>query len=447
MKTVCHNQLSFANLDSRSVEAEFSAGPMTSDGGSLLLREIDRTTALSSSMSKSLSDRRDKAKVHHGQEELLRQRLFAIAMGYEDGNDHQSLRFDPGLKTAVGSLPETGPALASQPTLSRFENRVRTGELFRLSDALIDAYVGTHPAPRKVIVLDMDATDDPTHGGQQLSFFHGYYDQYMLYPLLIFDGLSGFPVAAVLRAGNAHASKGAAAILKRLIRRLKIAYPKAAILVLADAGFAVPGIYRLLEREKVKYTIGLITNERLRKRAANLVLKAEKEFAKTGEKQRFFGSFYHRAGSWQKSRRVIAKVERLSRGLNTRFVVTNVLFESAAGIYDGIYTGRGDAENRIKELKLHLKADRLSCTRFQANQFRLLLHTFAFVLLWHLRRSLAGTELAMATVDTLRLKLLKIAARVVQSVRRILFAMPRAYPYQRLIATALRNIRQMPLRC
>ena len=191
----------------------------------------------------------------------------------------------------------------------------------------------------------------------------------------------------------------------------------------------------------------MITNERLRKRAANLALKAEEEFAKTGEKQRLFGSFYHRADSWQSSRRVIAKVERLPRGLNTRFVVTNVLFESAAGIYDGIYTGRGDAENRIKELKLHLKADRLSCTRFQANQFRLLLHTFAFVLLWHLRRSLAGTELAMATVDTLRLKLLKIAARVVRSVRCILFIMPRAYPYQRLFATALRNIPQMPLRC
>ena len=446
MKTLCHNQLSFANLDSRSVMAEFSAGPMTSDSGSLLLREIDRATDLASSISRALCDRRDQAKVHHGQQELLRQRLFAIAMGYEDANDHQSLRFDPGLKTAVGRLPETGPPLASQPTLSRFENRVGNCELRRLSDALMDAYVAAHPAPRKVIVLDMDATDDPVHGMQQLSFFHGYYDQYMLHPLLIFDGLTGFPVAAVLRPGNAHASKGATAILKRIIRRLKRAYPKATIVVRADAGFAVPAIYKLLEREKVKYTIGLITNDRLRKRVANLVRKAEKMFAKTGEKQRLFSSFYHRAGSWQRSRRVIAKVERLSRGLNTRFVVTNVL-ESAPGIYDGIYTGRGDAENRIKELKVHLKADRLSCTRFQANQFRLLLHTFAFVLLWHLRRSLAGTELASATVDTLKLKLLKVAARVVQSVRRILFTMPRAYPYQHLFATALQNILQMPLRC
>ena len=359
MKTVCHKQLSFANLHSRSVLAEFSAGPMTSDAGSLLLREIDLATGICSSMSRALCDRRDQAKIHHGQEELLRQRLFAVAMGYEDCNDHQLLRFDPGLKTAVGSLPETGRELASQPTLSRFENHVGNSELRRLSDALLDAYVAAHQGPRKVIVLDIDATDDPTHGHQQLTMFHGYYDQYMLHPLLIFDGLTGFPVASVLRSGNAHASKGAAAILKRVIRRLKRAYPKATILVRADAGFAVPTIYRVLEREKVKYTIGLITNERLRKRAANLVRKAEAGFAKTGEKQRLFGSFYHRAGTWQRSRRVIAKVERLSRGLNTRFVVTNIL-ESAAGIYDSIYTGRGDAENRIKELKVHLKADRLS---------------------------------------------------------------------------------------
>jgi len=446
LKTVCHKQLSFANLHSRSVVAEFSAGLMTSDGGSLLLREIDGATDLSSSMSLALGDSRDQSKVHHGLKELLRQRLFAIAMGYEDGNDHQTLRFDPGLKTAVGTLPETGPALASQPTLSRFENRVGNRELRRLSDALIDAYVAAHPGPRKVIVLDMDATDDPTHGMQQLSFFHGYYDQYMLHPLLIFDGLTGFPIAAVLRAGNSHASKGAAAILKRIIGRLKHAYPEATILVRADAGFAVPAIYSLLEREKVKYTIGLITNDRLRKRVEKLVQKAETEFAQTGEKQRIFGSFYHKAGSWLRSRRVIAKVERLSKGLNTRFVVTNIR-ESAAGIYDSIYTGRGDAENRIKELKVHLKADRLSCTRFKANQFRLLLHTFAFVLLWHLRRSLAGTELAVASVDTLKLKLLKIAARVTQSVRRILFTLPRAYPYQRLFATALGNIQQMMLRC
>lgn len=446
MKAVCHNQLSFANLDSRAVVAEFSAGPMTSDGGLLLLREIDQAIGLATAMSHALCDPRDPAKLRHAQEELLRQRLFAIAMGYEDCNDHNTLRFDPGLKTAIGRLPVTGEALASQPTLSRLENRVSHAELRRLSDVLMQAYLAAHPGGRQLIVLDIDSTDDPTHGQQQLSFFHGYYDQHMFHPVLVFDAVSGFPLAAVLRAGNTHASKGAAAILKRIIRRLKKAHPKATILLRADAGFAVPAIYEMLEREKVRYTIGLITNDRLRERVSFLAQKAEQDFAQSGVKQRLFTSFQHQAGSWQRSRRVIAKVERLSKGLNTRFVVTNILFESAAQIYDGIYTGRGDAENRIKELKLHLKADRLSCTRFKANQFRLLLHTFAFVLLWHLRQNLAGTELATATVDTLRLKLLKIGARITQSVRRILFAMPKAYPYQDLFAAALRSIQFMPLR-
>lgn len=446
MKTVCHKQLAFANLESRSVFAEFSAGPMTSDGGSLLLREIDRKINLSGLISQSLCDPRDPDKVRHGQEELLRQRLFAIAMGYEDCNDHQSLRFDPGLKTAVGRLPETGQELASQPTLSRLENRVENTELRRLGDALMDAYLAAHPGPRELIVLDIDATDDPTHGQQQLSFFHGYYDQYMLHPLLIFDALSGFPLAAVLRPGNTHASKGAVAILRRIIRRLKRVYPEATILLRADAGFAVPALYELLEGEKVKYTIGLITNDRLRERVSQLAETAERDFTATGDKQRIFGSFRHQAGTWDRSRRVIAKVERLPKGLNTRFVVTNLLFETPGQIYDGIYTGRGEAENRIKELKVYLKADRLSCSSFKANQFRLLLHTFAFVLLWHLRQSLAGTELATATVETLKIKLLKIGGRVIQSVRRILFTMPRAYPYQELFATALSNIQLMPLR-
>lgn len=446
METVCHKQLTFANLDSRLLRAEFSTGPLSSDGGSLLLREIDHVAGLVPKMARALCDPRAPGKIRHAQEELLRQRLFAIALGYEDCNDHDTLRFDPALKTAVGRLPESGAALASQPTLSRFENRLTQAELRRLSDALMDAYLAAHPSARKLIAIDIDATNDPTHGQQQLSFFHGYYDQYMYHPLLVFDAVTGFPMAAVLRAGNTHASKGAAAILKRLIRRLKQAYPGATLLLRADAGFALPAIYQLLERENVQYAIGLITNERLHARVTRLKAAAELNYARTGTKQRLFSSFQYRAKSWDRSRRVVAKVERLLKGPNTRFVVTNIRFETAARIYDGIYTGRGDAENRIKELKCHLKADRLSCSAFKANQFRLLLHTFAFVLLWHLRKSLAGTELARATVETLKLKLLKIGARVTQSVRRILFAMPRAYPYQALFATALRNIQSIPLR-
>lgn len=420
---------------------------MTSDGGSLLLREVDRATNLVEQFSRALSDPREPGKVRHSNVDLLRQRIFAIATGYEDCNDHDTLRFDPALKAAVGLLPGADNALASQPTLSRFENRLSASELRRVSDVLFDAYIEAHPKARKLVVIDMDSTDDPTHGQQQMSFFHGYYDQHMYHPLLAFDGVTGFPLAAVLRPGNAHASTGAVGILKRLIRRLKQAYPEAIILFRGDAGFAVPDIYDLLDSEKVLYTIGLITNKLLRKNAKWLSRVAEYRFNQFEKKQRLFTSFQYRAESWKRPRRVIGKVEESSEGSNTRFVVTNIPLASPDQIYDDIYVGRCEAENRIKELKLYLKSDRLSCSRFKANQFRLLLHTFAFVLLWHLRKNLVGTELATATVETLRLKLLKVGALVKQSVRRVLFIMPRAYPYQDQFATALRNIQNMPLRC
>ncbi len=447
MKILCHNQLTFANIDSKPVIAEFSGGMMTSDSGLLLLREVDRATSLVEQFSRALSDPRDPVKIRHGNVDLLRQRIFAIATGYEDCNDHDTLRFDPALKAAVGLLPGADNALASQSTLSRFENRLSASELRRVSDVLFDAYVEAHPKKRELVVIDMDSTDDPTHGQQQMFFFHGYYDQHMYHPLFAFDGVTGFPLAAVLRPGNAHASKGAVGILKRLIRRLKQAYPKATILFRGDAGFAVPDIYDLLDNEKVLYTIGLITNKLLRKNVECLSRLAELNFAQSEEKQRLFTAFQYRAESWKRSRRVIGKVEKSSDGSNTRFVVTNILLPPPDQLYDDVYVGRCEAENRIKELKLYLKADRLSCSRFKANQFRLLLHTFAFVLLWHLRKNLAGTELATATVETLRLKLLKVGALVKQSVRRVLFIMPKAYPHQSQFATALHNIQNMPLRC
>lgn len=446
MKTVCHTQLSFANLKSKSIVATFDGGKMTSDAGCLLLREIDMRIGLVDRIDQAIMDPRVAGKVIHPQSDLLRQRVFAIALGYEDGNDHHTLRLDPALKTAVGRLPDSAPDLASQPTLCRLENRVTRRHLRRLSTALVDAYVAAHPGDRRLIVLDVDATDDPTHGKQQLSLFHGYFDQHMYHPLVVFDGITGHPLAAVLRPGNRHAAYGAAAILKRLIRRLQRAYPRATIVLRADAGFASPTIYRLLERYRVQYTIGLVTNERLKARVDALVTTTQEEHARTAQKQRAFTSFHYRADSWQRSRRVIAKVEQLARGSNIRFVVTSLRFETAQQVYDAIYVGRGEAENRIKELKNHLKADRTSCHAFLANQFRLLLHTFAFVLMWHLRQAASGTELAVATVQTLRLKLLKVGARVCESVRRVVLSLASSYPYQPVFTTVLANIQAMPLR-
>jgi hypothetical protein len=443
METVCHNQLTFESLFSKEVIADFAGGRITSDAGGLLLRELDQRYRLNEKVAECLHDHREAHKVKHDLLTLVRQRLFAIAQGYEDTNDAATLALDPAFKIMAGRAPESSDDLASQPTLSRFENRVTTKDLRRLSDWLLKLYLQTHPGPRKVVFLDMDATDDPTHGNQQLSFFHGYYEEHMYHPLFVFDGHSGFPLAAVLRPGNTHASHRALAVLKRLIKKLKKAYPEALILFRGDAGFAVPALYRYLERQDVRYVIGFITNNRGLAQAAPLLKKAQRQYQETGEKQRLFTSFNYQAESWTRPRRIIAKVEYSRLGPNQRFVVTN-LSRNPQFVYDDLYVLRGDVENRIKELKLDLKADRLSCHRFLANQFRLLLHTAAYCLFWLLRLHLQGTELATAQVNTLRLKLLKIGGRIRETSRRIWVHLASGYPYRDLLAGVLQNLRASP---
>lgn len=443
MTTFCHKQLDFGSLFGKEVWADFEGGRITSDAGALLLSEIDKRYGIADKAAQCIDERREETRIIHELRTLVKQRIFSIALGYEDNNDAGTLRMDPALKTASERLPETGTDLASQPTLCRLENRVGKKDLRKLSEALLDLYLKTHPGPRDLIIVDIDATDDPTHGQQQFSFFHGYYDEHMYHPLLIFDGESGFPMAAVLRPGNTHASHKAGKILKRIIRRLKRAYPEAEIVIRADAGFAVPGLYRLCEQEKVHYLIGLVTNERLKAKGQALLEKARKGFEQSQEKQRLFTSFYYRAGSWKRRRRVIAKAEYTEKGSNQRFVVSN-LYGAPGSLYDAIYIQRGDVENRIKELKVELKADRLSCHLFLANQFRLLLHVFAYSLCWLLRKELRGTELENAQVGTLRVKLFKIGARVKESTRRVWFHLASGYPYKELFTIALRGIRAAP---
>jgi hypothetical protein len=433
MKTVCHKQLEFESLFNKEVTVCFDGGQMTSDGGGLLLREIDKRYNLTHTAANCLRDPRDPNRTRHDTSTLLKQRIFSIALGYEDTNDVDTLRHDPALKVISGKLPEASPGLASQPTLCRFENRVTRKDLRRLSDWLVHLYVKVHPDPRSWIIIDMDATDDPTHGHQQLSMFHGYFDQHMYHPLLLFDGITGFPLGVILRPGNVHASKGAVAILKRVIRKLRKAYPTTSILLRADAGFSIPELYRFCENNRIYYLIGLITNNRLKDKAAGLAAQVQRDFEQTGSKQRSFTSFRYKADSWDRFRRVVAKVEHLEKGLNQRFLVTN-LVSAPQTIYDHVYVLRGEVENRIKELKHEIKADRLSCHRFLANQFRLLLHTAAYCLLWLLRQHLHGTELAQAQMGTLRLKLLKIGGRVRQTTRRIWFHLASSYPYQALFA-------------
>ena len=302
METVCHNQLIFESLFSKEVMADFAGGRITSDAGGLLLRELDQRYRLAENVARCLHDPREGHKVKHDLLTLVRQRLFAIAQGYEDNNDAATLAKDPAFKIMAGKAPESDGDLASQPTLSRFENRVTAKDLRRLSDRLLALYLKTHPGPRKVIVLDMDATDDPTHGKQQLSFFHGYYEEHMYHPLLVFDGRDGFPLAAVLRPGNTHSSHGALAVLKRLIKKLRQAYPEALILFRADAGFAVPALYELSgrpARDPLRYRFH--HQQPALGKDRPLLEKAQRQYQETGEKQRLFTSFSYQAESWDQA--------------------------------------------------------------------------------------------------------------------------------------------------
>lgn len=443
MNAVCHERFELESLFGKKVSGGFDGGSISSDGGSLVLRELDLRYGVTTLLARSLHDGRAANRIHHGLETLLKQRVYGIALGYEDANDHDRLRQDPALKAACGTLPESGRELASQPTLSRLENRVTAKELIRLSRALFALYLQAHPKKRNVVIIDLDSTDDPTHGQQQLSLFHGYYEQHMYHPLLVFDGITGFPMAVALRPGNSHASKGAVGILRRIIRELQRAYPKATILVRGDGGFSIPTLYELCEAMRVHYLIGLISNNRLQEQTAALLDEAAAGFERTGAKQRLFTSFGYQAESWSRQRRVIAKAECMVQGTNRRFVVTNLPGDPQM-LYDRIYSHRGEMENRIKELKNGLAADRLSCHRFLANQFRLLLHTFAYCLLWFLREHLARTPFSTAQVDTLRLHFLKIGTRVVETTRRVWLHLASGYPWRELFLNLIETIRLTP---
>ena len=274
MNTLCHKQLTFGSLFNKEIIADFNGGQITSDAGSLLLRDIDNQHGITSSIAAVLHDPRRPDRIRHDLDTMLKQRIFSIAPGCEDANDATFLRRDPAVKIATGKLPASSSAPASQPTLSCMENGVTRKDIRRLSDCLFNHYLQAHPGKREVIIIDMDSTDDPTHGARQLSLFHGYFGQHMYHPLPIFDGITGFPMAAVLRPGNAHASHGAKAVLKRLVKKLGKAYPGSTILLRADGGFAIPDIYNLCEKERIYYTIGLITNKRLKAKTGELLAQA-----------------------------------------------------------------------------------------------------------------------------------------------------------------------------
>jgi hypothetical protein len=433
VKDCATNKLQFETPTSLALEAAFDGGRLTSDGGLLWLSEVDKELGLCEAMAKHVPEWR-KREGHYSSMTLFKQRVYQIACGYEDQNDSNTLREDPLLKLVCGSLPESGSELASQPTISRFENAVSARACYLMAEALFELYLrerAKNGTPEKVL-LDLDSTDDPTHGDQEGSYYHGYYERHIYHPLLVFDGESAQLITAVLRAGNTHASRGALSILKRIVRRLREAWGQdVQIEIRADAGFAVPEIYEYCEREGIGYTIGLISNPRLEALAQDLLARAKRESEeREGEKVRLVSSGSYQALSWEHSRRVIYKAEVLEKGTNTRFVVTSRSDEPER-LYNW-YVRRGEAEGWIKDFKVAIKADRLSCHRFFANQFRLLLHAAAYWLLDALRRKLVEAGVKRMQLDTLRLLLVKIGGRVRQLLTKVRLHLASGHPGQRL---------------
>lgn len=428
--TDCITQLKFLEVLKTPVVVDFEGGNLTSDTGVLLLRDVDHRLGLTARLARHFQDHRDSAKVRHLALEQFRQRIYQICCGYEDCNDADSLRRDPALKISCGREPETGSDLASQPTLSRFENTPTDRDLKRMNREILSTFLRTRPAPVGRIVIDIDSTDDPTHGQQTFSFYHGFYDQHMFHPLLCYDGQTGDLLAANLRPGNVHAANGVVKMLARIVKKIRKRWPGVGIVVRGDAGFCVPRLYTFCEQQKLGYVLGLITNATLKELHAPLLEKAEAMYEEDKIKVRLLGEVGYKAKSWDRFRRVIMKAEAMPQGTNRRFVVTNL--EGTPGEVYGFYTMRGDVENRIKELKNALCADRLSCCRFEANRFRLLLHCAAYVLMHHLRCNLKGTEFQTAQFDTIRIKLLKVGARIKQTVRKVWVHAASSYPYKNL---------------
>jgi hypothetical protein len=429
--TECNtNSIHFSAVNRRQVVADFDGGRLTTDAGVLLLREVDERIGLIDAINECIPDPRDPRYTEHEQREMLAQRIFSIALGYEDLNDQQTLRDDPALQVASGKAALEEFPLASPSTLCRLENRVTRKALVEMSKLFVERFLAAHDTPPERIVLDFDATDDLIHGQQEGRFYQGYYRHYCFLPLYVFCG--GHLLCALLRSSSGDGAKYSRAVTKLLVERIRQEWPNVKITIRGDSGFCRWKLMRWCEKHGIDYVFGIGRNKVLERRIAPLMEEAEAAFEETGQKQRLFGETDYAAGTWDHSRRVIMKAERLPEGPNRRFVVTT-LAEEPEEVYDDTYTQRGDMENRIKEQQLMLFADRTSCHDFLANQFRLLLSSFAYVLLHELREShLAGTDLEKAQVTRIRLVLLKVAARVTVSVRRVVLHLASSCPFQSL---------------
>lgn len=436
--------LLFPDIFDRPVVAKFDQRQGSSDGGAILLKAAERRLGLTSALAGCLRDDRQPGKVQHELSELITQRVMAIALGYEDANDAARLASDPIHKLLVGRDPLDGKDLASQPTLSRFENAPNRKELLRMTEALADRVIERHRkrlhGRARRVTIDMDPTDDPTHGQQEFTFFNRHYDSYCYLPMVCFltfnEEAEQYLVAAVLRPGNATGSVGALGILRRLIDRVSNAFPKARIRVRLDGGFASPEVLDFLDCEpKVEYLVNMAANAVLKRKAESAMKRARRASKTSDQTEHVYGECrYATRKTWPWKRRVIYKAEVVRAANkepkdNPRFVVTN-LKQSPQWIYEQVYCQRGDVENRIKELHDGMQIGRTGCSNFLANTFRVLLTAAAYVLMQEMRLRLTRTPHAHAQVSTLREHFLKLGAQVIVTVRRIVLHLPQAFPYR-----------------
>lgn len=421
----------FPSFDRRKIEGSFTGGDVSSDGGLMALRLADRKLGLIAALDAVIEDPREADQVVHRQRDLLSQRIFGLALGYEDLNDHDTLRKDLLWQSAV----ERGEELASSPTLCRLEQRADRQTAWAMSKVLVELFIQSFKEAPSELILDFDATDDRVHGQQEGRAFHGYYGDWCFLPLYVFCGEQ--LLVSYLRPSNQDPARHAWAVLKLLVTRLRQEWPEVKIIFRGDSGFGRWRMLRWCEKSAVDYVVGLAKNARLLALLEKPMEQAAAAFAETQEKQRHFARLEYAAQSWDRPRTVIAKAEHTAKGANPRFILTS-LEGHEQKIYDDIYCARGEMENRIKEQQLGLFADRTSCQGWWANQFRLLLSSAAYVLMEYMRRTaLAGTELARAQVTTIRLKLLKIGTVILRNTRRIRLLFSSAYPHQQLFATML----------
>jgi hypothetical protein len=421
--------------------ARFDGGQLSSDGGLLALREVERRLGMADRLAACMDDPRAPERIQHRLAAILRFRMLMIAAGYEDGNDANSLRHDPVFKLALDRLPDSDP-LCSQPTISRLENLPDVRALLRMARAMVGLYCGSFRQVPRRIVLDVDDTFDAVHGGQQLRLFNVYYDEYGFQPIVVFDG-EGRPVAAMLRPARRPTGAEARAFLRRLVRGIRGHWPQVEILIRADSHYCAPEVLDFCRAERLDFVLGVAATTTLHKHVAALEQSTATRHAATpgSDKLRRYKVFWDGAGSWSRVERVIARVEAGPQGTDTRFVVTNLAGGTPRRIYEDLYCARGQAENHIKAWKRHLAADRTSCCRATANQFRLMLHTAAYWLLWALRSLMPKRSTwRVAQFDTLRLRLVKLATRVVALKTRVMLHLPSACPHKAILRLALERM-------